>query len=130
MALRFIDKDDADREVTRTIRTSFSKLWWQACCLSIYSVVVIVVPHYFVKLSQSGECFIVGSIAFLWMLWLVPRMCFPYYQEFRLRTKDLDGKVSAIEAAVSASAEQQEEVISKLTEIENTLNLVLRKLGR
>jgi hypothetical protein len=57
-------------------------------------------------------------------------MCFPYYQEFRLRTKDLDGKVSAIEAAVSASAEQQEEVISKLTEIENTLNLVLRKLGR
>jgi hypothetical protein len=57
-------------------------------------------------------------------------MCFPYYQEFRLRTKELDGKVSAIEAAVSASAEQQEEVISKLTEIENTLNLVLRKLER
>lgn len=122
MALQFNVEDDADREVARTIGRSTSKLWWQMLFLCLYTAVMAAVPTYFVKVSQSGELFLFGSIAFLWMVWLLDKICSNYYLEFRLRTKEIYGKVSVIEEAVNASKEEGAELLERLTAIEDKLD--------
>ena len=46
----------------------------------------------------------------------------PFYNEFRFRTKELDGKVSAIEQTVIAFKEYHGELIEKLESIEQKLD--------
>jgi DNA-binding FrmR family transcriptional regulator len=52
----------------------------------------------------------------------------PFYYEFRIRGKEIDGKVSAIEQAVIASKEGHAELLERLTAIEDKLNSIQREL--
>ena len=49
-------------------------------------------------------------------------LLFPYYQEFRIRTKEIDGKVSAIEEAVIASRKRASELLEMLQAMDAKLD--------
>ena len=48
----------------------------------------------------------------------------PLYNEFRLRSKEIDGKVSAIESALNSSKKDHAEIIERLAAIEETLDKI------
>ncbi len=56
-------------------------------------------------------------IAIGFVYWLVA----PYYYEFRNRTKEIDGKVTAIEEALNKSTDGQMELMERLAAIERKL---------
>jgi hypothetical protein len=124
MSLRFQKEDEVDEEVKHGRRTT---LW------EIVAFVLLVAAlegvstwlHGDSVASYAKELGWLCAIGFL--CWLVS----PIYQEFRIRTKEIHGKVSAIEAAVNADAEQHaeslepfdaSEVMDKLTTIEGKLD--------
>jgi hypothetical protein len=62
------------------------------------------------------------ELAFYIGLGFVTWLAAPFYHEFRIRTKEIDGKVSAIEEAVNSSREAHEELLERLTAIEKKLD--------
>ena len=103
MALRFQKKDDVDREVSERRR---DPLWGivigGALYLSIRALLGWIGWGKGESLKSYGED-VVWLIAIGFLFWLVS----PLYYEFRIRTKEIDGKVSAIEAAVNTHREGQ-----------------------
>lgn len=133
MALRFQKKDDVDREVSERRR---DPLWGivigGALYLSIRALLGWIGWGKGESLKSYGED-VVWLIAIGFLFWLVS----PLYYEFRIRTKEIDGKVSAIEAAVNTHREGQRsetepfnanKVMEKLAAIEERLNELSEKL--
>jgi len=58
--------------------------------------------------------------AFGFAYWIVA----PFYYEFRLRTEEVDGKVSAIEGAVKKIQEGQTELFERLRSVEEKLGAI------
>jgi hypothetical protein len=54
--------------------------------------------------------------------------CVPYYQEFRIRTKEIDGKVSALEETIIARKEREFELLEMLHAIDGKLDDLSDKL--
>ena len=63
-------------------------------------------------------------IAFLFVVWMIS----PFYQEFRIRAKEIHGKVSAIEAAVNTAAEKHTELLERFSALEDKLDAMQREL--
>jgi F0F1-type ATP synthase membrane subunit b/b' len=53
----------------------------------------------------------------------------PFYYEFQIRTKEIDGKVSAIEEAVTSAKEDRAELLERLVAIEAKLDDIQRDAG-
>jgi hypothetical protein len=103
MSLRFQKEDEADKEVKRnpflgTLHVFIYGLSF--LCIALVSAVFA---------WLSGETLkSYGRGIFIYVLFLiagavVEGLLSPIYEEFRIRTKEIDGKVSAIEEAVNAS---------------------------
>lgn len=110
MTLRFQQTDEVDRQVNEKRKTA---RWMVPGSLAF------MVAVYWLR-GESPRSFwesLAGAIAFGW-LWLIVE---PVYQEFRIRTKEIDGKVSAIEEVVNASKEGHAELLERLTAIENKI---------
>jgi hypothetical protein len=112
MALRFQKVDDVDRAAKEERHTAV---------LVIVGVLYAATDGIFAWLrSESLPSYgknLAGLIAFGFVYWLAA----PFYYEFRIRTKEIDGKVSAIEQAVTASREGQAELLERLNLIEGKL---------
>jgi hypothetical protein len=61
------------------------------------------------------------ELAFYIGLAFVTWLAAPFYYEFRIRTKEIDGKVSGIEEAVNSSREAHGELLERLGAIEKEL---------
>ena len=59
-----------------------------------------------------------GLIVVCWIGWVA----YPIYLEFRLRTKEIDGKISATEAAMNETNERYLELLHRLNAIESRLD--------
>ncbi len=70
-----------------------------------------------VSLASFGKD-LIWLVGFGFVYWLFS----PFYFEFRIRAKEIDGKVSAIEEAMNASKEAHAELLERLTAIEKKLN--------
>jgi TPR repeat protein len=121
MALRFQQTDEVDREVTEKQRaTSF---WWIIGVGLLLYLASKVLPSEFARP-------IVELIAVLYALWFLSWMVSPVYHEFRSRTKEINGKVSAIEAAANASKEDHVELLEKLTAIEKQTDSKTKQISK
>jgi len=115
MFLRFQKEDDVDREVKEENRRTVP--WMVLFYIGLIAGVFGLSDWLRSQLPQSlweelGVLFAIGFIC-----WLVV----PVYEEFRIRTKEIYGKVSAIEEAVIASREAHAELLEKLTSVEERL---------
>ncbi len=99
MSLRFQKQDQVDRAAKEASRGS-------VLALSIAGVPVAVLLG--VSAWLGGESLasygkdLFWLIAFVFVYWIVA----PFYYEFRFRSKEIDGKVSAIEAVIVQSTDQ------------------------
>ncbi len=59
-------------------------------------------------------------VGFGFAYWLLA----PFYYEFRIRAKEIDGKVSAIEETVAALKGDRAELLKRLSAIEGKLDLI------
>jgi hypothetical protein len=120
MSLRFQKEDDVDREVKEERRTT---PW----LFIFYIVFFAVVFGLFDWLGgQSLKSFaeeLGGLIVVCLFVWLIS----PIYEEFRKRTKEIDGKISAIEIGMNALKESDIDLLKKLTAIENKLDEIQDK---
>jgi len=127
VALRFQLEDDVDRKVNGGPGLG--------CGLLVaFGIVAFFIASYAVDAFISGKSFsaykkdsledIAGCIVIAWLSWLVVLK----YEEFRARTKEIDGKVSEIEKVVGASRDAQTELLERLTVIEDKLDAVQREL--
>src|ERR1035437_3586570 len=119
MVLRFQERDEVDRAAEKTQMTrvmvfllllfvviSGPVAWFRGESLALYGT----------QLAWAiGSCFVIWWVA-------------PFYPEFRIRTKEIDGKVSAIEEAVNASKEDHAELLERLTAIEDKLDAMQKEL--
>ena len=117
MALRFQEWDEVDR-TARGGRPSLILLF------ALVAAITGVVAWLSGKSLYSYERDIAVGAACLWAAWLLV----PIYEEFRARTKEIDGKVSAVEKAVTASKENHAELLEKLTAIEERLEALSEKV--
>ena len=119
MALRFQEKDDVDRAIKGESQTG---------CLIVILVLLAAITGAFAWFRGDGLASYEKELAFYigcgFVIWLAA----PFYYEFRIRTKEIDGKVSAIEKAVNASEEANAELLEKLTAIEHKLGELLEKV--
>ncbi len=112
MALRFQKEDEVDRAVKEERHTG----------AVVFVVVFFAVIHgayawFRGESLESYEKDLAWWIGFGFVYWIVV----PFYYEFRFRTKEIDGKVSAIEEAVKTSEARLTKMMEKLTAIERAL---------
>ena len=113
MALRFQNERD---EVDRTAKES------RATGVMVFLLLLLAVITGAVEWFSGGSlasyekelAFYIGSAFVAWL-------AAPFYYEFRIRTKEIDGKVSAIEEAVNSSREAHGELLERLGAIEKEL---------
>ncbi len=115
MDLRFQKEDDVDRAVKQ--RHSGRLLTLLVVCGVIDGL----------STCFGGESFVSYKAHLLWIIGFgfVYWMAGAFYSEFRLRTKEIDGKVSAIEVALIASKPDHTADVEKavtLSRIEWTVN--------
>ena len=112
MALRFQQKDDID-SAAREQRATPITLMMFAVIAAIAGVNAWIsgrsLLSYEQELGWLAGCFIV-----YWFLT-------PLYYEFRIRTKEIDGKVSAIEGALKESKKSHAELLEKVNAIAKRL---------
>ena len=113
MALRFQDRDDdVDRAAKEERHTG-----------GLVAVLVLVAVIHGATAWFSGKSLTSYEVDLAWLFGFgfVYWMVVPFYYEFRIRTKEIDGKVSAIEEAGNASKEGHAELLERLTAIEEKL---------
>lgn len=119
MVLRFQDKDEeVDRAAKRERRSIVVFVGIGALVMGLWSWLSGDSLH------SYGE-FLAFAAVCLWALWMVS----PIYYEFQIRTKEIDGKVSAIEAESRAAKEERADLLEKLTAIEEKLDAIWRERG-
>ncbi len=119
MTLRFQKDDEVDREVRATRHFP----WWTF--ILVFAVigvsdgmVSLVTGRGLAKFeSDLGE-----ALAFSFVLALAEGFLAPFYKEFRFRTKETGGKVSAIEETVAALGGGVAELREQLREIQHKLD--------
>ena len=115
MALRFQDgRDEVDRAAKESRATGV-----MVFLLLLLAVITGAVDWFSGESLASYEKELAFYIGLAFVTWLAA----PFYHEFRIRTKEIDGKVSAIEEAVNAFAKQQSKLMHKLTAIERALDV-------
>jgi hypothetical protein len=119
MVLRFQKRDEVDRAAEETQQT-------RVMVFLLLLFVVITGPVAWFRgeslaLYGTQLAWLIGSF---FVIWWVP----PFYHEFRIRTKEIDGKVSAIEETVNASKEGHAELLERLTAIEDKLDAMQKEL--
>jgi len=112
MSLRFQREDEVDREVRKNRR-----LLWIVVPVAFFGAIFGLTDWLFGESSRQIREEFGGLLALAFLYWLLS----PIYREFCSRTKEIDGKVSAIEEAVIASKEDQTELMEKLAAIEDKL---------
>ncbi len=113
VALRFQgERDEVDRAAKEERATGVTVFW-----LLVLAVITGAADWFSGESLASYEKELAFYIGFGFVTWLAV----PFYYEFRIRTKEIDGKVSAIEEAVNSSREAQEELLKRLTAIEKKL---------
>lgn len=114
MTLRFQKADEIDREVNEERKINR----WMIPSLLAFIVAVFGIGDWLRGDSRSFWEKVAGAIAFGW-LWL---LISPVYQEFRIRTKEIYGKVSAVEEKLDEMQNMLEQRIDELHQkIENKL---------
>lgn len=114
MALRFQEKDDVDRVAKESRATGVTVF-----CLLVLAAIAGATDWINGKSLASYEKELVFYIGLAFVIWLAA----PFYHEFRIRRKEIDGKVSAIDGALSSKGEAQEELLKRLTAIEEAVNV-------
>jgi len=112
MALRFQKEDDSDRAAREERHT-----WGLAFLLAIYAIMDGIAAFFRGESLASYAKNLAWLIAAALVYWFAA----PFYHEFRIRTKEIDGKVSAIEDAVNETKESHEELLERLAAIEERL---------
>jgi hypothetical protein len=122
VALRFQEKDEIDSDVEKKKRES---LRFGGCISGVmfifYAVGMGLFDFFADKTLTMYKQEIGGFLAFLLAVAFAELILSPLYEEFRFRTKEIDGKVSAIEEAVNASKGGHAELLERLTAIEEKL---------
>ena len=123
MSLRSQVKDEIDKEVEEKKRASLmiDGLIVGPIVVVCYSVVFGLFDWFTGKILKLYGQEIGGMLAVLLVAAFAGWILFPLYDEFRFRTKEIDGKVSAIEEAVNESKEGHAELLERLTAIEEKL---------
>lgn len=122
LALRFQDKDD---DVDRAVKEARSASVFAGAFVFVLAAAIGGVVSWLSGDSlRSYEQYIAVGVACLWAGWILV----PIYEEFLVRTKEIDGKVSAIEKAVNGSNEGHEELLERLTAIEDKMDAMQREL--
>ena len=129
MSLRFQKEDEVDREIKEKRRADAAPaiLAWSAI-LVCYMVGVGIYDWLNDKSLKSYGQEIGWLLAFVFSVIFVDWFLSPIYNEFRARTKEIDGKVSAVEKTVTASKENHSELLEKLTAIEERLEAQSEKV--
>ncbi len=115
MFLRFQKEDDVDREVKEENRRTVP--WMVLFYIGLVAGVFGLSDWLRSELPRSLWEELAGLFAIGFVCWLVV----PVYEEFRIRTKEIYGKVSAIEEAVFNLKESHAELLEKLTAVEERL---------
>lgn len=115
MLLRFQEDDEADRE---TAKKRTRALYFIAFFLILYLAVCGLGDW---LAGQSLKSF-AEAFGGLIVICCLGGLIYPVYHEFRIRTKEIDGKISAIESAIYESKERNTELLKRLTAIENRLD--------
>lgn len=122
MALRFQHKGN---ELDRATNEDASFLFW------VFMIVAVVVAAAFgVHAWLSDESFqsYGKDASAIFVAALVVCLLFSLYSEFRTRTNEIYGMVSAIEKALNASKEGHAELLERLTAVEDKLDAMQRGL--
>jgi len=122
MTLRFQKKDAVDEEVkedrSEGVRVSFLLYGF----IFVFFAVGSGLFDWFSGKSLKSYGEEVGwMLGFFFSISVADWILSPIYNEFRFRTKEIDGKVSAIEKTVNASTEDHAELLKRLTAIEEKL---------
>jgi hypothetical protein len=112
MALHFQEKDDVDQAAKEERHTGGLLI-----VLALYAAIDAAFTWFKGESLASYGKNLAWLVGIGFVLWMVA----PLYYEFRFRTKEIDGKVSAIEEAVNASLEGRAELLERLTAIEEKL---------
>ncbi len=117
MPLRFQEDDDVDRRVTEMRKAA---LWL------VVGIVVLAAAWYGLDEWMHGGSItryaieLGGLIAVCWL----GRLLYPIYHEFRIRTKEIDGKVTATEVALEEISDRYALLLDRLAAIEKKLDEV------
>jgi hypothetical protein len=119
MALRFQGNDEVDRAAKEERHTG-----GLAVLLVLYALIDGAFSWFRGESLASYGKNLAWLVGFGFVYWVAA----PFYYEFRIRTKEIDGKLSAIEATVIASKEGHSELLEKLTAIEEKLEELSEKV--
>jgi hypothetical protein len=115
MALRFDKNDEVDEEVKKNRRFGARISVFLYGLIIVFFAVLIGISDWLSGKSLKSYGQEVGVLlAVFFAAALAEWILSPLYEEFRLRTKEIDGKVSAIEDVVVRSKNQQAEELEKL----------------
>src|SRR5271170_2743940 len=109
MGLRFQGNDEVDRQAREERAT-----WVWVFLIALLGAVSGAVDWFTGKSLASYKEELGFYIVFGFLSWLFS----PFYYEFRIRSKEIDGKVSAIEKAVASAEEGRVELLERLAVIE------------
>lgn len=125
MALRFNKKDEVDEEVKENRKSEGITL---AVLYGFSFVVMALIAGIFDWLTGRTIKVYAQEAGFIFAMLALPvigqMVLIPLYNEFRLRSKEIDGKVSAIESAMNSSKKDHAEIIERLAAIEETLDKI------
>jgi hypothetical protein len=120
MALRFQGNDEVDRQAKEERATGV--LVFLVVLLAVISGAVDWLSGKSLASYEEELAFYIGLGFLFWFLT-------PFYYEFRIRTKEIGGKVSAIEEAVTSAKEDRAELLARLAAIESKLDDIQRDAG-
>lgn len=119
MALRFQKKDEVDRAAKEARQTGV---------MVFLLVFLAVITGAGAWLSGESLASYERELGFYICCAFVTWLALPIYHEFRIRTKEIDGKASAVEDAVNASKEAHAELLERLIAIERKLDAMRSEL--
>lgn len=118
MALRFQAKDEIDKKVEES--GGLWRFFWGVVFVVIAVATGISALFTGKTLKEYGQDIGIW-LACVLLVAFIQQILSPLYEEFSLRTKEINGRVSAIEEAVNASKKSQAELLDRLTAIEEKL---------
>lgn len=117
MSLRFQKEDDVDAEIKKIRGGGALKVGALIVAMAVLSGIEDLIKGASLEHYEKELGFLFGAGSLIWIVNFI-------YWEFRTRTKEIDGKVSAIEQAVIASKEGHAELLERLTAIEEKLSQI------